>query len=254
MHHQAHQEAPASASTMRTKQTMRTMRQYERLKVPDSLLGLSRQSWTRSTIQIMLDHYNWGNRTTSPTKLNMMHELHMLVQEYDLDSADRKEIFNARKNGQPLPPRKNKVRNVEHPKNWEPDRIITRNKARAGASSLPAATTLNADTLQTPNGVGIFNSISEVTSDLTRECVVCFEALSPENTPMRRVTSSCNHEPDVCRPCLATSISSQLDSRVWDQIDCPTCGQRLNFQDVKAFADSPVLRRSESSIKLGPDD
>ena len=223
---------------------MRTMSQYERLEVPDTLLGLSRRSWTRPQIQLMLDHYEWRNRTTSPTKLNMMHELHMLVQEYDLDTADRREIFNAQKNGQPLAPRKHKVRTVVHPKNWETNRRITRSRARAGASSLLAASTLNPRT----------NSIPKITSDLIRECVVCFEALNLENTPKRRITSSCNHEPDVCIPCLATSISSQLDSRVWDQIGCPTCGQRLDFQDVKAFADSPVFRRSEFSIKLGPDD
>ena len=60
-----------------------------------------------------------------------------------------------------------------------------------------------------------------------------------------KFTSSCNHEPDVCRPCLTTSISTQFNGNVWDQIDCPNCGQRLEFHDVKAFADSVVFGRSE---------
>ena len=74
-------------------------------------------------------------------------------------------------------------------------------------------------------------------------CTVCLEDLSSQNFLDRKVTVSCNHEPDVCRPCLSTSISTQFTSKVWNQIDCPTCGERLDFQDVKEFAESEIFER-----------
>ena len=234
--------------------TQGTTNQYERLGVPDALLGWNRDNWTRTRIQPILDHYKWRNRTVSPTKLNMMHELHMLAQEYDLTTADRIDILNALKSGKRPPKRKPRVRRVPHPKDWEADRKFTRNRARARVSSSSAATILNSATAQTPTGNSITDSIPNVTSSRNRDCVVCFETLNPGNTPVRRITSSCDHEPDICRLCLATSISTQLDSRVWDQIGCPSCDQRLGYQDVKAFADSSAFGRSESSIKLGPGD
>lgn len=74
-------------------------------------------------------------------------------------------------------------------------------------------------------------------------CAVCFEHLNPQNFPDRKTTVTCSHEPNVCRPCLSTSISTQFTSKVWNQIDCPTCGERLNFQDVKDFAESEIFER-----------
>lgn len=225
-----------------------------RLGVPTTLLGLSYHAWTRTNIRLILDHYKWKYGTITQTKLNLMHELHLLVQEYDLDKADRTEIFNAQKSGEPLPRRKPRVRRVPHPTfpNWEAiaRRDIIQNHAQAGTTSQPtiAATTISPP--QAPNDPVLTTPMPNVASVLPRDCVVCFEILSPQNTPKRKITSSCNHEPDVCRPCLTTSISTQFNSKVWDQIDCPTCGQRLEFQDVKAFADSIVFGRSEPSYKL----
>lgn len=206
---------------------MSTTEDYRRFGVPTTLLSLSHNSWTRANIRLILDYYRWKYEATTRTKMKLMHELHLLVQEYDLDFLDRWEIFNAHKSGSPLPRRKPRVRRVPRPA--FPDCKAT---ARRHISYI----------LETPR--------PEVANALPRDCVVCFETLSPQNTPKRKVTSLCNHEPDVCNSCLAISISTQFNSKVWDQIDCPTCDQRLGFQDVKTFADSPVFERSEPKLQV----
>lgn len=178
-----------------------------------------------------------------------MHELHLLVQEYDLEKADRTEIFNVRRNGESLPRRKPRVRKVPHRPfpDWKAiaRSNIARNQAGAGTTTQPTAAAIIA-AAPLMRGDAVFTApMLNVASALPADCVVCFETLGPQNTPKRKITSSCNHEPDVCRPCLTTSISTQFNGKVWDQIDCPACGQRLEFQDVKAFADSVVFGRSE---------
>ena len=74
-----------------------------------------------------------------------------------------------------------------------------------------------------------------------RECGVCLESLGLERFPKRNITSTCNHAPDVCLSCLAQSIATQFSTKVWDQIDCPTCSERLQHTDVMKFASSVVF-------------
>ena len=229
---------------------MSTTEQYHVLNIPTTLLGLSYYTWTMTHMRLVLDHYDWAYSVTTPTKLDLMHDLHLLVQEYDLDKKDRKEIIDAHKGYMPLPGRKPRVRSVPRPFFPELGTIAPRedavNQVQAEISSRAAvAATIDTDP-QARNNVVLPTPMQNVTSALLRDCVVCFESLGPQNTPKRRITSACNHEPDICRNCLATSISTQFNSRIWDQIDCPTCGQRLEFQDVKIFADSVIFGRSET--------
>ena len=212
------EEPPVSATIMSTTE------KYRRLGVPTTLLGLNQRAWRMPGIRLILDHYKWKYEAITPTKLNFMHQLHLLVQEYDLGSQDRWEILNAHENGVKLPRRKPRVRRVPHPALPDSKAIGRRQIARNQAKVRPAPKVANA---------------------LPRDCVVCFETLDPQNTPKRKITPLCNHEPNVCKSCLTTSISTQFNSKVWDQIDCPTCSQRLGFQDVKTFADSVVFGRSE---------
>lgn len=224
---------------------MTTADEYRRLGVPTTLLGLSHHSWTRTHIRLILNHYKWTYETIPQRKLNLMHQLHLLIQEHDLDRLDRTEIFNAHNSGELLPPLKPRVRTVPRPtfpnRGAIARRDISRSQTQAGTTSQHTLAT----TAQARNDALITTPMPNVANALPRDCVVCFETLSLKNTPKRKVTSSCNHEPEVCRSCITTSISTQFNSKVWDQIDCPTCGQRLDFQDVKAFADSVVFGRSK---------
>ena len=226
---------------------MSTTEQYHRLGVPTTLLGWSQSSWRSSQIRIILDHYKWKYGAITPTKLNLMHELDLLVQERDLDFTDRMEILNADKRGGRLPKRKRRVRKVPHPTfpDWKAvaRRELARNQAQTRPRTQPAVAASLAATPQAPNE-NLAYARPNVDSAVAGDCAVCFETLNPQNTPRRKITSSCNHEPDTCKSCLTTSISTQLDNKVWDQIDCPTCGQRLDYKDVKAFADPIVFGRS----------
>ena len=231
---------------------MATADRYHHLGVPTSLLGMSSHTWRSTQIQIILDHYQWrySTRGSARTKLQLMHELDLLVQEYDLDIDDRREILKASKLGNPLPRRKTRVRRVPH--TALRDGKSAGRGARAGhhartsRRSQAAAAASTTTTLQAPNNTSSTNPGPHVTSSLSKDCVVCYETLNAQTVPQRRITSACNHEPDVCRSCLATSISTQFNSKVWDRISCPSCSQRLDFQDVKAFADPDVFTR------LGP--
>ena len=223
---------------------MSTTEQYRRLGVPTTLLGLGHRSWTKSHIRLVLDHYGWNYQAITGTKLNLMHELDLLVQEYDLRPADRKSILNASNNGK-TPRRSPRVRRVPHP-TFPPVEVVGRRRS----SRVPT----KARTKKAPRKVSKKSVTAaptpEVVNDLRRDCVVCFETLTAENTPNRNITTSCDHEPDVCTTCLSTSISTQFTSKVWDQIDCPTCGERLGYQDVQEFADSDVFGRLESTSRL----
>ena len=222
---------------------MSTTEQYRLSGVPNTLLGLGYRSWTKSHIRLVLDHYRWDYQATPETKPNLMHELDLLVQEYGLDPADRKSILNTSKNGN-TPRRKPRVGRVPHP-TFPPVEVVGRRhssrvqiRARTKTAARKARNN-SVTTAPTPEVV-----------KLPRDCVVCFETLTVENTPKRKITPSCDHEPDVCTTCLSTSILTQFTGKVWDQIDCPTCGERLGYQDVQEFADSEVFGRLESTSRL----
>lgn len=222
---------------------MSTTEQYRLLGIPTTLLGLGHRSWTKGHIRLVLDHYRWNYEAIAETKLNLMHELDLLVQEYDLRPADRKSILNASKKGKP-PRRRPRVRRVPHP-TFPPVEVVGRKRPSRGQ---PKAGTKKAAPKACKDSV-ITAPTPEVVDDLPRDCVVCFETLTAQNTPERKITLSCDHEPDVCMICLSTSISTQLTSKVWDQINCPTCGERLEHQDVKEFGDSATFGRLESTSR-----
>ena len=222
---------------------MSTTEQYRLLGVPTTLLGLGHRSWTKRHIRLVLDHYRWNYQAITETKLNLMHELDLLVQEYGLRPADRKSILNSSKKGK-IPPRRPRVRRVPHPK-FPPSEVVGRrypSRSQTQAGTKTAAPKACKDSIITA-------STPELANDLPRDCVVCFDTLTPHNTPKRKITFSCDHEPDVCTICLSTSISTQFTSKVWDQIACPTCGERLEYQDVEEFADSVVFGRLESTSR-----
>ena len=230
---------------------------YSSLDVPTTLLGLKCRSWKRSQIRLILDHYSWKWDSNFSTKIDLTHQLHLLVQEYELDRRDRKRIFNAHKRGEPLPPRKPRVRRVRRPPypvlNDVSDLRSAQRQARARTTSQPMLVPTNLDILQATKNHSSTKSRPNAASFSPADCEVCFETLNGQNTPKRKTTFSCSHEPNVCRSCLATSIATQVNNKVWDQIDCPSCGQRLHFRDVKKFADPIVFERLESLYNPNPE-
>ena len=60
---------------------------------------------------------------------------------------------------------------------------------------------------------------------------------------VKRVTSTCDHELDLCDECVAVSITTQFASKIWNHIDCPSCGDRLQIEDVNKHATKEIAAR-----------
>ena len=84
---------------------------------------------------------------------------------------------------------------------------------------------------------------SVVQDEETKTCNVCCESQSSTLFPSRSPTSTCKHSLEVCCLCLKKSIAEQMDQRMWDQIDCPMCPERMGFFDVKEFADTVTFEK-----------
>ncbi|KAF1365876.1 hypothetical protein EJ07DRAFT_92584 [Lizonia empirigonia] len=76
-----------------------------------------------------------------------------------------------------------------------------------------------------------------------KECIVCTDSRSLLHFPSQPPTAQCSHNADVCRRCLRTWIRTTFTSKVWDEINCPTCSERLDYEDVRQFAPSDIFRK-----------
>ena len=79
------------------------------------------------------------------------------------------------------------------------------------------------------------------------ECTVCMETKENFEFPQRKVTSGCNHDVDVCTACLVESIDIQFTGKMWDRIACPSCGVRLEPEDVNKFGSFETKNKSVPS-------
>ena len=236
-------------------------RVYLEAGVPETILNKHYTLWTMGQIREILRFYSVSHTVATKTrepKLELMRRLALLVEERGLTETDRLEIalysqgaggragLREQRRGVPRPPQKPIILRATDPgRNHD-----TTFSAEVGRST--PSTSSNDQTQQHFTQPSIHTSEApdngsapDVTSLRASDtlCAVCFEDLSPRDFPERRITASCTHEPDVCRSCLSTSISTQLRSRFWNQIGCPTCGERLNFPDVKDFADPDIFER-----------
>ena len=102
----------------------------------------------------------------------------------------------------------------------------------------PSVITANDGGILEPEPSSLEASQTPVIQDAeTKMCHVCCESQSSTHFSSRSPTSTCKHSVEVCRLCLEKSIAEQMDQKIWDQIDCPVCTERLQFFDVKEFAD-----------------
>jgi hypothetical protein len=76
-----------------------------------------------------------------------------------------------------------------------------------------------------------------------RECVVCTDTLSLHRFPDRPPTTHCKHKVDVCRKCLRTWITSEFDTKMWDDIKCPVCSTLMQKGDMRHFAPKDIFKR-----------
>jgi hypothetical protein len=81
---------------------------------------------------------------------------------------------------------------------------------------------------------------------LTKDCMVCADTRSLHRFPDRTPTDHCAHDVNVCRRCLRAWIQSEFSIKIWNEINCPTCATRMQYEDIHKFASSDVFRRSVS--------
>lgn len=94
-----------------------------------------------------------------------------------------------------------------------------------------------------PSSSSTHNASRKSRSRATKDCMICANTRSLHHFPHRNPTAQCEHETDVCRKCLRTWIASEFKAKMWDEINCPVCSQRLQHEDMRAFAPSDVFRR-----------
>jgi hypothetical protein len=85
---------------------------------------------------------------------------------------------------------------------------------------------------------------------LTKDCIVCTDTRSLHRFPDRTPTDQCNHDVDVCRRCLRAWIQSEFSTKIWNEINCPVCATRMQYEDISEFAPREVFHRLVSNYFL----
>ena len=75
------------------------------------------------------------------------------------------------------------------------------------------------------------------------ECNVCTETKHSSYFPAGKITEKCRHTVDVCTECLTEWIDVQSHDKIWNEIDCPSCGSRLAPEDINKYGSRDVKNR-----------
>jgi hypothetical protein len=84
---------------------------------------------------------------------------------------------------------------------------------------------------------------ADPTPEPTMECEVCYEYLPVSEFPPNKITAVCQHEAKVCYGCLEQDIAVQIGDGVLGQLKCPSCPEKLSYEDIQAYASPDVFRR-----------
>ncbi|GAB1312760.1 RBR-type E3 ubiquitin transferase [Madurella fahalii] len=79
-----------------------------------------------------------------------------------------------------------------------------------------------------------------------RECIICTDTKPVSEFPAAAITKTCDHAPTTCLVCIATSIRTDLNNRLWNEIKCPECRETLQYDDVQRFADAETKERYQT--------
>jgi hypothetical protein len=76
-----------------------------------------------------------------------------------------------------------------------------------------------------------------------QECIVCAEVKGPDQFPNTSITTTCKHAPTTCLECVQTAIRIDLSNKLWTEINCPECGEHLEYVDIQKYADERTFSR-----------
>jgi hypothetical protein len=124
----------------------------------------------------------------------------------------------------------------------ESSRVATQSQQDKRSQELDSIATAKTS----PNPTAPSPTEHQISTTQLRNCTVCTEYLPPYRFPTRTPTTSCEHPPDTCRRCVRKWIRFSFLTRQWHHIDCPECDQRLQHEDLKAFADPELLGKYEA--------
>jgi len=79
-----------------------------------------------------------------------------------------------------------------------------------------------------------------------RTCVVCTDSRTLRHFPHRPATKQCEHEANTCNRCLRRWITTQFQTKIWNQIHCPECSLPLEYTDIHEFATSEIFKQYAS--------
>lgn len=80
-------------------------------------------------------------------------------------------------------------------------------------------------------------------TDTMQDCNVCVETKPSSAFPIFSISKNCEHVPQTCRSCIEISIKTEFDSKIWNQIHCPECHGRLDYEDVERQADRETFAK-----------
>lgn len=226
---------------------------------PLHLLGLKYDSWTSADLRTVLDHFGRSHEEGA-SKADLYDILDTLRLERGLDKGDRLRILGANvSSGRIIPSESGSGRPAHSGRGPHPARpvpipvaraTIRRGRRRYVGPRVTKATgpmrPLSPGNLHIDGtDVAIAGSAGHNTGEGIEgpQCVVCYQQLKPTNRIQRKITSGCDHEPDVCKECLIVSIKIQFRDKMWDQIECPSCPQRLSHHDMQLFADKDTFNK-----------
>ena len=67
-------------------------------------------------------------------------------------------------------------------------------------------------------------------------CSSCSRDLVASNFFKKKATKDCTHDVNICKPCMKSWITMQLESTTIDKLSCPECPAIMQNANVKAFA------------------
>ncbi|XTI93253.1 hypothetical protein V2W45_1430445 [Cenococcum geophilum] len=81
-----------------------------------------------------------------------------------------------------------------------------------------------------------------------RLCIICTDAKQIGKFPQGKITACCGHEPQVCSEDVQIWITSELESKGWENIRCPECRELLERSDIRKLASKKTLARYETLV------
>ena len=86
------------------------------------------------------------------------------------------------------------------------------------------------------------------------ECSICGDETEFEPAVSKAPTSTCVHDPTICKDCMSSYLSAKVHGGEWRSIPCPTekCGEKLTGRDVDEAADRKTFKKYDALYVQSP--